>query len=254
MMSWFKKKESVHSHFEADKRERLFFHDIINLTHGLILFLNQRQSSHKGIDGDEILMLEKEIRTLQCLIKDHFHFKHKNLANTYDWIPFSVAEIAVTGLIQTYLPEQFVKTFVHLEGKISYDRSLQERESALLYYPAFYRIMNNLIKNMAEAKSTEVHFHFNYFENGFLIETRNKIASSDDQRKMADYLSRTILEKNDEDESESDNTGVGLGLLSVHSLAVENGGRFDFEIVNNFWINRITLPVPQAKKEFKKVA
>lgn len=253
-MFWLKKKESV-IHFETDKRERLFFHDIINLTHGLILFLNQRQTSNKSIAVDDIPMLEKEIRTLQSLIKDHFHLKHKNLSSTYDWVPFSVAEMAVNGLIQTYLPEQTVKTFVHREGKISYEKSLQERESAILYFPVFYRIMNNLIKNIAEAKSTEVHFHFNYFENGFLIETRNRMNSSTNQGDLADNLSRIIMNGKFEEESESpENSGVGLGLESVHQLALENGGRFDFEIVNDFWINKITLPVPPSKRELKKAA
>lgn len=254
-MFWLKKKESIHTHFEQDKRERLFFHDIINLTHGLTLFLNQRISSEKGIEKEEIPMLEKEIRTMQSLIKDHFHFKHKNLPSTYDWVPFSVAEMALNGLIQTYLPVQSVKTFVKLDGKISYERSFDERESAVVYFPVFYRIMNNLIKNMAEAGSVEVHFTFNYFENGFLIETRNRINSSSNQKSMADNLSRLILEENIESVSESpENSGVGLGLESVHHLAEEFGGRFDFEIVEDFWINKITLPVPPSKKSIKKAA
>ncbi len=252
-MFWLKKKDSSHTHFEHDKRERLFFHDIINLTHGLILFFNQRQSSNKGIDKEEIAMLEKEIRTLQSLIKDHFHYKHKNLSNAYDWVSFSVAEMALNGLIQTYLPDQRTKTFIKREGMISYDKSLQERESAIIYFPVFYRIMNNLIKNMAEAQTNEVHFYFNYYENGLLIETRNRINSKIDKNKMAEDLSRLILNENFERESKSPETsGIGLGLESVHHLSSEFGGRFDFEIVNDFWINKITLPVPP--KDLKKAA
>ena len=254
-MLWFKDNKNTHQDSEIDKRERLFFHDIINLTHGLILFFNQRQSANKEISVSEISMLEKEIRTLQSLIKDHFHFKHKNLSMTYDWVPFSVAEMALNGLIQTYFGEQSVKTFIHLDGKISYERSLEERESAVVYYPAFYRIMNNIIKNMAEAKSCELHFHFNYFENGFLIETKNRINSTDSQKKIADNISQIILEEKFEElKTHPENSGIGLGLESVHHLSHEHGGRFDFEIVDDFWINKITLPVPPSKKDFKKAA
>lgn len=250
-MFWLKKNSS-HTHFEQDKRERLFFHDIINLTHGLILFFNQRQSSNKGIDKEEIPMLEKEIRTLQSLIKDHYHYKHKNLSSTYDWVSFSVAEMALNGLIQTYLPDQKTKTFIKREGLISYERSLSERENAVIYFPVFYRIMNNLIKNMAEAGTNEVHFYFNYFENGLLIETKNRITSKIDQKKMAEELSRLILEENFEEQKSPENSGIGLGLESVHHLSSELGGRFDFEIVDDFWINKITLPVPP--KDLKKAA
>jgi hypothetical protein len=254
-MVWFNKKKEADAHFIADKRERLFFHDIINHTHGLILYFNQKQSTKSSISAEDVGMLEKEIRTLQSLIKDHFHFKHKNLMSTYEWVPFSVAEMALNGLIQTYLSEKGIKTYLHREGKIAYERSLEERESATVYFPAFYRIMNNLIKNIAEAKSSEVHFHFNYFENGFLIETKNRINSTEAQKEMADNLSRIILEtKYEEENTTPENSGEGLGLESIHHLALEHGGRFDFEIVNDYWINKITLPVPLVKKESKKAA
>ena len=120
-----------------EKREHLFFHDLINLTHGLILFLNQRQSANKNISVDEIQMLEKEIRTLQNLMKDHFKFQHKNLSHleeSDDWVSFNIAEIAVKSLIHNYLPNYSVEIFVTNE--------MPQADQAIIYFPIFYRIMN----------------------------------------------------------------------------------------------------------------
>lgn len=240
---------SKKNHLEKDenqKRESLFFHDIINHTHGLLLFLNQRQTLGKDIKSEEIKIVESEIRALQSLIKDHFHLKHKNLSSTYDWVPFSVAENSLSGLIQTYLPAPNVQTFIHLKGALCYDKSLEERKNALIYFPTFYRIMNNLIKNMAEAKSTEVHFYFDYSEDYFTIETRNKFNEQKDLDKISDKLSQLILNEKA--------LSPGLGLESIHHLALESGGVFDFEVAHDMWINRISLPRNPRMKDQKKAA
>ncbi|RPJ74966.1 MAG: GHKL domain-containing protein, partial [Alphaproteobacteria bacterium] len=224
----------------------LFFHDVINQTHGLLLFLNQRQSQKQDIKVSEIALLESEVRTLQSLIKDHFNFKHKNLASTYDWVPFSIAELSLIGLIQTYLPNNKVQTFIHLDGSIGHDKSVDERENAFIYFPVFYRIMNNLIKNMAEANSSEVHFYFNYGLENFSIETRNKINGSENLKNISDKLAQIILDDKP--------TRSGLGLESIYHLAAENGGTFDFEIANDMWVSRISLPKMADLVQPKKAA
>lgn len=231
---------------EIEKRESLFFHDIINHTHGLLLFLNQRQTLNKDIKSEEIKILESEVRALQSLIKDHFHFKHKNLSSTYDWVPFSVAENSLSSLIQTYLPSPNVQTFIHLKGALCYDKSLEERKNALIYFPTFYRIMNNLIKNMAEAKSAEVHFYFDYSEDLFTIETRNKFNDQKELDNLSDKLSQIIPDEKA--------LRPGLGLESIHHLAEESGGVFDFKVAHDMWINRILLPRTPRMPNQKKAA
>jgi hypothetical protein len=224
-----------------EKRERLFFHDMINLTHGLILFFNQRQNAQKNINFKEIQLLEREVRTLQSLIKDHFNYKHKNLGHTFSWVPFSIAEVAVTSLIQNYLPEESVQTFVHK----NFGENINGEENVHVYFPVFYRIMNNLIKNMAEARTQEVYIDFNYNELGLIIETKNLRNSSQDFLKISDDLTRVL-----KDEKFS-NLPEGLGLESVYHLATESGGKFDFEISNDYWINRVFLPNIQNKEQKK---
>lgn len=208
---------------EKTKRERLFFHDLINQTHGLILFLNQRQNQQTGIDAVEIPMLEQEVRTLQSLIKDHFLFQHKNIHSDYEVVPFSVAESALMVLIQTYLTSSEVKTFIRLKG--------EKRESAVVYFPIFYRIMNNLIKNMAEAHAEEAHFSFEFTSSGLVIETQNSIGEKVDQK------SRN-----------------GAGLESIEFLALEIGGSAHFEKSADTWTNRIYLPANSGVQEIKKAA
>lgn len=241
-MFWFKKDDqhdkTDHPH---DKRERLFFHDIINLTHGLILFFNQRQNSNKGISADEVAMLEKEVRTLQSVIKDHYNFKHKNILNTYDWVPFNVGLIAVKSLLQNYFPSEMVKTSITCE----YSNYLANEKSETIYFPVFYRIMNNLIKNMAEANTQVIEIHFKFTTAGLSIETKNLNKTDLDLEMISDNLSRLIL-------NEADNGGPhGLGLESIHYLALECGGKFEFEIVDNFWINKVLLPGPVSIEQKK---
>lgn len=235
-MFWIKKKDHLETFSsDHDKRERLFFHDIINQTHGLILFLNQRQSTKQVIEVDEIEMLEKEVRTLQSLIKDHFQFKHKNLPLSYDWVPFSIGEMAVRSLIETYFPKNSLKAIISSDFK--------GNEEAIIYFPVFYRIMNNLIKNMAEALILEVHIEFKGTIDGLTIETKNQCMSTQGFKILSDKLPQLILEESPKEKS------LGLGLESIHYLALECGGTFDFEIVNNYWINRIFLPAPASAKK-----
>lgn len=246
-MFWFNKKEQIQNeNVITEKKERLFFHDLINQTHGLLLFLNQRQTQKQDIKFSEITLLENEVRTLQSLIKDHFNFKHKNLSSTYDWVPFSIAELSLIGLIKTYLPNNKVQTFIHLGGSIGHDKSIEERENSFIYFPVFYRIMNNLIKNMAEANSSEVHFCFDYSLDNFTIETKNKINGSENLKNISDKIAQIILEEKP--------VSTGLGLESIYHLAVENGGSFDFEITNDMWINRISLPKMANLERHKKAA
>ena len=245
-MFWLINKEQLPIQSNTnEKKERLFFHDLINHTHGLLLFINLRQIQNRDIKADEIETLSSEIKILQSLIKDHFGLDHKNLLSTLDWIPFNRAEISLTSLIQTYLPQNSALTFIHFKGELSYEKSVNEREKCLIYFPVFYRIMNNLIKNIAESGSDEVNFYFDYGENGLTIETRNNFNNKDRIKKLADSLSQVIL-----DESFKGNK---FGLESVHHLALESDGLFEFEVANDLWINRVLLPKRSAKSDLSNL-
>lgn len=188
--------------------------------------------SKKGIDHAEVLMMEKEIKTLQSLIRDHYKCNHKNLVQTYEWVPFSYAKLAFTSLCHTYLENVEIKSEYRLHG---------HDEDELLYYPAFYRIMNNLIKNISESYCPHVEFTFTINSSGLFIETKNLMnkAQGDDS---SEYLARVILD-------EKNSAIKSLGLDSIHHTAEEHGGSFSFEINNNVWINKIFLPVKTPKSD-----
>lgn len=226
------KKKSQEEVSEQELKERLFFHDIINQTHGLLLYFNQKEFSHEGLSLDEVKMISSEVKTLQSLIRDHFNYKHKNLGQTYDWVAFSALQLSFSYLKMTYLNEREVTTSF---------RSEVAGDDQEIYYPSFYRIMNNLIKNIAESKSQKVEFTFHLKNEGLFIETKNPICVGW-ENEVPERLSQAIL-------NESSQPILGLGLESIHHLASQCGGEFAFEIVDHTWINRIFLPVRGLKSE-----
>lgn len=219
---------------DHDLKERLFFHDIINLTHGLILYLHQKESTKESIAPDEVKMISNEIKTLQSLISDHYNFKHKNLVQTFDWVPFSYAKLAFNNLAQTYLNDKSVTT--------SFDITGVKGDESLIYYPSFYRILNNLIKNISESNSTHVFFEFIITEAGLQMTSKNEMKVSN-EKEIPEHLARVILNEKAKIE--------GLGLESIHHMAEENGGNFSFEIVDRMWINKLFLPSSKNKSDKK---
>lgn len=231
----FKKKPNSQTQTKEDNsdlKERLFFHDIINHTHGLLLFLNSKEMSGKPIEKIEIQMMEKEIKTLQSLIRDHYNFKHKNLVQTYDWVPFSYAKLAFTTLAHNYLSSVDINVEFSVEG-----------DEELLYYPCFYRIMNNLIKNISESNCSQVDFSFKFNGEGLYVETKNTMNKANGDQ-SSEYLARVILD-------EKVLPLQSLGLDSIHHMAEENGGSFTFEISNNTWVNRLHLPTKKSSQILK---
>lgn len=203
--------------------ERLFFHDLINLTHGLLLFLSNKKASGRNVEVHEIAAIEQEIKTLQLMLKDHYRMKHKNLNEESDWLSLKDIRPALTGLLETYLGQK----------QIPYSLTMApDSESKMVYLPAFYRIMNNLIKNMSEAETTHAQIDLLLDNGSLLIETKNKVSKD----KVADKGARSL---------------EGLGLESIRLLALENGGSFSHESVNQLWCNHIVLPVREADIQTK---
>ncbi len=202
--------------------ERLFFHDLINLTHGLLLFLSNKKAGNRGIDPHEIPALEKEIKTLQMMLKDHYQLKHKNLDENSQYIGLKEVLPAVNGLLETYLGQK----------QIPYTLKLRDENSTLLVsLTAFYRIMNNLIKNMSEAGTTHAQIDLIIEKGMLLIETKNTVLKHKDDRNA-----RSL---------------EGLGLESIRLLALECGGGFSHEVVNQLWCNHIVLPLKEAEGQTK---
>lgn len=240
----FKSKSEV---VEEDKQNRIFFHDLINHTHGILLFLNQKINHGKSADLAELELLKQELKLMQSLVQDHFKFQHKNLVNTKELVSFDIFENSLDLMFKIYFPEN-INIKKEFRGQIAVFEKSNIRESAIVHFPSLYRIMNNLIKNMAEAKSLELSFMFDYNPKGLIVETRNTFKSQFTEGDIADQLSRVIL-------SEKKNSYSGLGLDSIHELVKKENGEFHFDIEKNTWVNKVFIPHRiEMKSTIKKSA
>ncbi len=235
MFSLKKKKTLLEEDQKNDTKERLFFHDVINHTHGLLLFLNHKESLKVGMSASEVEMVKKEIKALQSILRDQFSFQHKNLTHTQDWVTFEQAFRSFKTMITTYFTGPEVKIEMVFKGDIASENPVEVQDRCLIYYPAFYRIMNNLIKNMSEAEASVIKFSFDLSDTGLFIETENAMKAAL-QKDLPEYLSQVIL-------NEKTQTLKGQGLDSIDHTASSCGGSFSFEIHNQVWINKIFLPV-----------
>ncbi len=203
--------------------EKLFFHDIINLTHGLLLFLSNKSACHRGIEPHEISALEKEIKTLQMMLKDHYQMKHKNLEENASYISLKDVLPAIKGLMETYLGQKNIPYTLNCRD---------DNDLWLVSMTSFYRIMNNLIKNMSEAGTTHAQVDLIIEKGTLFIETKNSV-----EKKLKDEQNARSLE--------------GLGLESIRLLALESGGHFGHEVVNQLWCNHISLPLKKPETQTK---
>lgn len=218
---------------DSFKKDRLFFHDIINHTHGLLLFLGVKETCGKSLELADIELLQKEIKTLQCLIVDHYHMKHKNLPNNRDWVDFEFIQNGINHLLQTYLAKA--------EVKLTY--SGPSNLKGEFHYPSFFRMMNNIIKNISESQALAVEVSVRQSLEGLYIETKNAMGewSEGEGRRgekafyISERLSRVILE-------EKNSHHHSLGLESIYHLAEECGGNFNFEIKDHHWFNNLFIP------------
>lgn len=202
-------------------QDRLFFHDLINQTHGIVLFLSNKNS----LDASEIDSLKSEVKLLQALIQNHFSLNHKNLE------PF-VENENQTQKIQSSLEKLIALYYPNADEQITME--LKGEEGGFLDFISLYRILNNIVKNMAEAKVTQGQFLLEFTASGLSITTQNKMP----------------------DENATD-AYEGLGLQSIASLAQEAGGQYHYEIHNETWINQAFLPYKNsssASKNIKKIA
>jgi len=237
----FEKRPLSMRHPRTSNYERLFFHDLINHTHGLNLFLNFKIAKNAGLSFDETKNVFSEVRLMQSLLKDHYGYGHKNLANTYDCVHFEFAKKGIYNLIRNFLPEREVKCEFSFTGFLAHD-CLEDRP-CLVHYPTFHRILTNLVKNISETRSSKVRFVFSYDEEGLHLEVRNRFMMLQNEKdSLEKKLANLILEGDQKSEDE------GFGIESIHTLCEKEGGRFQFGLEGQEWVSKVFLPSPQISK------
>lgn len=194
-----------------NQKDRLFFHDLINQTHGMMLFLSQKNS----LSCNEIDSLKNEIKLLQELVQNHYTLVHKNLEETdAGESQYQKVKSSLEKLITLYHPNSDGNIKITISGE----------EKGLVDFIPLYRMLNNIVKNMAEAKISQAEYRLSFGPYGLTITTQNKW----------------------QDKKNSSNQ-EGLGLMSISTLASDAGGTFQHGVHNGNWVNHIFLP-------YKKVA
>ncbi|OUR94065.1 hypothetical protein A9Q84_18300 [Halobacteriovorax marinus] len=228
-------------------KDRYFFHDIINQTHGLGLFLNSKVSDNQGLSSLDCSRVLAEVKLLQTLIKDHFGYNHKNIQEGHEYVNFEFAKMGLYTLIQNFLPGDDIQCHLIFKGDISESVSFNDRMRATVHYPTFYRVLNNLIKNISEENSKLIEFTFSYDEDGLSITVKNKILSlKESDSQLARELSEIILNNKVIPFKDRES---GLGLESISSLVQEVSGTFRFSIEGEFWVSEIFLPRPAEETD-----
>ena len=230
------KSQKVVKSLESD---RLFFHDIINQTHGISLFLQNKLDGNRDLSVFETKSLQREIKTIQTLVTDHFGMRHKNLTSVYDYVPFSFAKESVESLITSFLAAEHFKVKCIYNGDLA-EEFQEEEPNNYVHFPSFYRVMTNIIKNISEAESKNVIFIFSCDETGLNITIKNQIFNeASPRRDIVEILDNKIS-------SIDDSKSSGLGLESVARLIDGLGGDFSFGQKGEFWITKIFLPAPNS--------
>lgn len=242
----------------ADERDRFFYHDMVNQTHGLLLFLKQQRENSEDLAPDDQSLVIQEVETMQRLLSDHFQLEHKNIKLQDEFKSFEQVKTSVFVLINHYFLAQQVSTHLVFQGLIDERRALDERSACLVHFPVFYRIMSNLVKNAYEHKVSEVELVFDYQDEGLSIMMKNPLHTQvDNNLPLEKTLGHLILHEGGQMNTSGAKRQEGLGLESAAALAESVGGEFNCCIDQGYWINEVFLPRPSPKtlsKPGKKAA
>lgn len=202
---------------KKSKQDRLFFHDIINHTHGLVLFLSQK----KELNEEEINLVKHEIKSLQHLIQNHFQFEHKNnLVN--EKITTNDFRMTLAVLVESFLPSKNFDVKIQFTPQFeSYLNQDHELSSSFIQ-----RILGNVIKNIAENCARKVVLCFDCDQDKLIIKSENEIS---DKNTRVSFHSQ--------------------GLTSIEHLCTERGGSYFYIQENGIWKNTITIPLFNWTKE-----
>lgn len=226
------------SSIDRGEADRLFFHDVINQTHGINLFLSSRISKNESVSPPQCRELLSEIRVIQAQIKDHYKLSHKNLVNNYEHVAFASIRKWIDRTVESFLPSDLVSTIITYNGL--------DRYSGTIHYPSFSRIFTNIIKNVSEVKTHEVWIHFEHHDRGVVFTVKNRLFE-DDQNivNLEQKLRENILnaDRNPVVQGES-----GLGLESIYRQCRDQGGEFDFYLEDGHWVNKVFLPFSEQKE------
>jgi hypothetical protein len=214
----------------ALEREKFFFHDLINHTHALSLWVANKLSQQGKIDASELAPLYHEIKNMQALIQDHYQLHHKNL-NPKKYISVNQLQDELKAMTKNFLGERAEAVQLKLiESAVAQDYQV--------YFPVWMRLLTNLVKNLSEHRAREIILEFSLINSGLCFKTLNQVErlSTDDDDFEEQMQSRMREAKDSEG---------GLGLESIQYLVEMAGGTFQFDFENGRWCLELFIPHPE---------
>lgn len=207
--------------------ERLFFHDLINHTHGIMLSIEAKKNPTV-----ELMQIKDEIQKLQLLVSDHYKYHHKDLKGLKLFFKVSELEIEAKKVFENYMPSPDWK--LHWHSDIVFDGQISAAQ--------FIRIVTNIAKNMAESKSMEAEVYFHAGIDKLQIKTKNRISKEYHSGPSEIWKHHALTDQMRD---------LGSGLKSVHKQCLALKGQFHFSVEGEFWINKVTLPI--AARDYLKL-
>lgn len=221
---------------------RLFFHDLINNTHSISLYLTHKISQNENISAEEAKYILNEVKLMQQLLREFFGHSHKNLNRSNDFLSFRDIKDSVEHLMNNYFSgSSAIKWAIEYKGE--YAESFDQQRKYILPTTAFNRILTNLIKNISEVKTDDVKIIFEYGVRGLTLIAKNKVFSlNGENNNSAENLKQLILSKRTNGKIKRNS---GIGLESVYSLCNDLRGDFDFFLEGDYWVYIVYLPINQ---------
>ena len=214
-------------------REKYFFHDLINHSHSLSLWIEHKIFAMKTIDASELNVLHQEIKNMEALIVDHYQFSHKDLIPK-KIVSIAMLQIELQSLLKNFLGEKADDvTLVFLSADIAHQHHVN--------FPLWMRLLTNMVKNLNEHHACQIYFEFSISDNGLNLYSYNHLEKID----INDFDFEKKLEVCI---SEINEGKTSLGVESIQYLVEGAGGQFNFDFDNGRWSLKLFVPHPEPFK------
>ena len=239
-------KKSVNNNVNSNKNDKMFFHDFINHTHSLLLYLRSKRDD-EYITRDEVQNLIHEVKLMQETLHQHYGFTHKNIKSGGQFVPFHMAMARVYQLIEAFFDKE-EKIDIKFLGHIKNSGSIEKIRECTIDFIAFHRVITNLLKNAHEAGSDHIECIFDYKDDGLHFTISNSLDRFSQNKMSLDRdLGIHIL-------SSQSSSSDHLGLESITRVCEDAGGTFEFRLVSGRWISNCFLPSKEYMSEYFKTS
>lgn len=237
----------LHHHYEKqedefEEHESYFKHDFLNHFHELKLFLEHRLGTGNVLSKEDVQILLKSLNQMQDTFCSHYDIQLKeSLDKKENLVDCDELIHSCNHLVKSYFSNPFLNK---VETHYLFEKNAYPLSSCYLDQGKVLRITGNILKNIHEYDSKEIHITYCLDQSFLKILFKNSVEKS--HRTDERYLSKAILSTKDGEERR------GLGLASVQKLCESMGGEFSFRILDQEWISEVTLPFSEVvSKNYK---